>query len=80
MGDSPLVVSNLIGGDYTVEETVVGSNNISTRNYRIVEMVTVSGGLLRSNGVCVCVCVCVCMCVCVCVCVYVCVCVCVLYS
>ena len=59
VGDSPLVISNLIGGDYTIEVAVMDSNNISDGNDEIVEMVTVSSGLPRSpksNGVCACAC------------------------
>ncbi|XP_065884884.1 uncharacterized protein [Dysidea avara] len=48
VGDSPLVISNLIGGDYTIEVAVMDSNNISDGNDEIVEMVTVSSGLPRS--------------------------------
>ena len=55
VGDSPLVNSNLIGGDYTIEVAVMGSDNISDGNDEIVEIVTISNGLLRSpksNGAC----------------------------
>ena len=43
VGDSPLMISNLIGGSYTVEVTSVDSNNIRVGSDIIVEVVNVSG-------------------------------------